>query len=218
MGFGGNIIIWRRFLQSTCLMGWDCPGKQCNSRRVPVEEPIRVSLWNSRLTEGGAAGGGDCVCWTCVLGEKLCPSYGAKGGEEQTICIVSGKMEKGLSIFTETLQRTWMSRLCKTGQPESVSSCDVSGGTLSWGTLEAYDFCQKLSLEGCCLILEREVRQILCWVDKCKCAHLQKIPEFSLEKLQASQPYFSPCESHGVSPFGICCWANWWLKQSEWIS
>lgn len=66
-----------------------------------MEEPIHVSLRNSRLTEGGAAGGGDCVCWTCVLDEKLCPSYGAEGGEEQTICIVSGKMEKGLRVSSQ---------------------------------------------------------------------------------------------------------------------
>lgn len=75
---------------------WDCPGKQCNCRRVPVEERLHISLWNSRLTESGAVGRGNYVCWTRVLDGKLWPSYGAEGGEEQTMCMVSGKMEKGL--------------------------------------------------------------------------------------------------------------------------
>lgn len=141
--------------------------------------------------------------------------------ERSRLCVwYQGRWKKDWeSVFTETLQR-WEPECpdCKTGQPESVSSFDISGGTLCWGTLEAYDFYQKLSLQGCCLILKRKVRRILCWVDKCKCARLQKIPEFWLEELQASQPYFNPWENHGVSPFVICFWKNWWLKQSEWIS
>lgn len=44
---------------------WDCPGKQCNHRRVPVEEPIHISLWNSRLAEAGAVGCGSYVCQRC---------------------------------------------------------------------------------------------------------------------------------------------------------
>lgn len=93
--------IWRRFLQPTCLMGWGCPRVQCSSRRVPVEESIHVSLWNSRLTEAGAAGGGDCVCWRCVIDGRLWPSYGAEGGEEQTLSMVSGKTEKGLRMTSQ---------------------------------------------------------------------------------------------------------------------
>lgn len=41
-----------------------------------------------------------------MLDGRLWPTYGVEGGEERSMCMVSGKMEKRIeSVFTETLQR-----------------------------------------------------------------------------------------------------------------
>lgn len=149
-----------------------------------------------------------------VLDGELWPSY---GGDKQTIWYQRRWKRNWWGLYRDPSEmKAWISWLCKTGQPESVGSCRGSKWRLlCCGRLEAYGLCQDVLARFLSYHLQKflEIRWLLCWLEKSKCcACLQKSLVLKLEELEASQPYFSPWENHGVSPFGICFWANGWLK------
>lgn len=87
------------------LDGWDCPEKQCNHRRVPVEEPSVFSFPNSRLTEAGGVGGGDWLLEGCARWEVVAKLWSWRKGGADYIYGIREDGKRIESVLTETLQR-----------------------------------------------------------------------------------------------------------------